>query len=319
MRHNNKSYKYSVCSTIDSFAFSWVSCSDITLDPGYCDDNPVYFTDDVVVEFDLTLNTFNGPDSDNFIHIFDIEDNGNKNFFIRYTSQDPAGLYLRYNSPAGVLQNTIKPSNQSLKLNTIYNHKLTISQTNIQWEINGRLKLDTTKTAHITGDIGTLCFPSTGNQHAAASGDKGVISSLKVYPTLPDIPPINPICATSANNLDIIFVVDTSCGLTTDECTIFQQGVADLITTIKQGSQPRIAYIEFADHRSHFLDVTLDDVFWNNDTIVDDSLVRAEYSEYISSIPCYNYTVRTDALSAIDFANTHFYAKETGYIIYQYT
>ena len=55
-------------------------------------------------------------------------------------------------------------------------------------------------------------------------------------------------CSTScqeSDNLDVIFVVDNSCGLTLDECQIQQEAIADLVLSIKADGNPRIGYIQF--------------------------------------------------------------------------
>lgn len=134
--------------------------------------------------------------------------------------------------------------------------------------------------------------------------------------TIPTIPhAVDPECAKAATNLDIIFLVDTSCSLTTDECTTFQHGIANLIATIKKGSEPRVGYIEFADYQH--VDVTLDDPFWNNESTADDATIRQEYTQYISNIPRHTATLQTDTLSAIKFAQSHFKDSATGTLIHK--
>jgi len=156
-----------------------LSCSStITLDPGYCYNTTIFeITDRFIIEFDLTMNTLNGGNNGNFIHIFDIGDI----LFVRY-GENAGGLYLRYYSPDGSLQDALKPINQSIEIDVSYNHKIEMTQTNVTWEINGISALSANKQQHETGNIDILCFPAAiGN--GRLSGDKGQISNFKITTT----------------------------------------------------------------------------------------------------------------------------------------
>ena len=59
------------------------------------------------------------------------------------------------------------------------------------------------------------------------------------------VAPINSICQESADQLEIVFIIDVSCGLSEEECIMQQDGIADLIGTIKVDVDPRIAIVEF--------------------------------------------------------------------------
>eukprot|EP01084_Bolivina_argentea_P259045 436964_1 len=71
------------------------------------------------------------------------------------------------------------------------------------------------------------------------------------YPTTaqPTTSPVrNNLCLPSqASNIDIVFLVDNSCGLSQDQCNNQQDGISEFLASIKGSSDPRIAYITFGD------------------------------------------------------------------------
>ena len=89
-----------------------------------------------------------------------------------------------------------------------------------------------------------------------------------------------------------------------------------MIATLKQGADPRIAYIEWSDRYHQDILVDLDDLDWNDNTIPDDSMVRQEYASAVSNISfsCWNESVifDTDVTKALQFARNHFEDHETG-------
>ena len=170
---------YSVCST----SMNVISCpSNITLDPGYCDNTTLNLTDEFVVEFDVRMIAIDKT----YIHIFDI---GN-DFFVRYNKDvGISRFYLRYTLTDGTLSDALYPLNQTIEIDTDYYHKISVTQTNLTWEINGIYKLNARKQQHRIGEVGELCFPQLNTQNSVSSADRGVISNLKLIKITPTTEP----------------------------------------------------------------------------------------------------------------------------------
>ena len=150
-----------------------MSCdSSIELLPGYCDDTSIEIDDEFIIEFDLVMHTLDGKNDGEFIHIFDIGDG----LFVRYGN---GGLYLRYTSPDGTVEDAIHTNIEPV-VGVTNNHRIHITQTNVVWEINDYVVIKQQKGLHETGTLGYICFPATGNAAANESGGKGEISNFKI-------------------------------------------------------------------------------------------------------------------------------------------
>ena len=86
------------------------------------------------------------------------------------------------------------------------------------------------------------------------------------------------------DDLDIIFLVDNSClvGLL-KECQDRQDGISELLASIKQKTSPRVGYIEFDSFTSNV--VRLDDEYYNdlNNT---NNIVIMDYASEIRNLEC---------------------------------
>ena len=137
------------------------------------------------------------------------------------------------------------------------------------------------------------------------------------YPTIPPTgfptfdptpsPTPAPIADTicSEEKLDIIFLIDNTCVLTDDECTSQIDGISELIASLKQTTDPRIAFALF----NNFMDIPigLRDTYFNN-IKVKDRVVIQDYVKLVKSQSCNPNVVKGtyNLYDAINAALTHF-------------
>ena len=65
-----------------------------------------------------------------------------------------------------------------------------------------------------------------------------------------DTPTTSPIQASCnlAYDLDVAFLVDNSCDLTQIDCSQQQEGIAELLSSIKRSNNPRFMYVKFGNN-----------------------------------------------------------------------
>eukprot|EP01084_Bolivina_argentea_P176365 305223_1 len=78
----------------------------------------------------------------------------------------------------------------------------------------------------------------------------------------PTTSPIHTPCSYSNYGLDVAFLVDNSCGLNSIECAQQQEGIAELLSSIKLFDNPRFMYLKFGAYSN--LTVSLNNKLYNN-------------------------------------------------------
>eukprot|EP01083_Nonionella_stella_P175772 613116_1 len=114
-------------------------------------------------------------------------------------------------------------------------------------------------------------------------------------------PIANTICA--LQKLDIVFLIDDTCGLTEEECVMRQDGISELLAALKQTTKPRVAYLEFNDVLDPI--VSLKHPYFNN--IKTSDVVIKDYVSTIKSLSCPRDVGNSvDLYDAIQGALNHF-------------
>merc|ERR1712228_147447 len=102
------------------------------------------------------------------------------------------------------------------------------------------------------------------------------------------------------DDLDVMFVVDNSC-ITSKECSLRQDGIAELIASIKHETKPRVAYMEYGNTAN--INVALN-AYYNEGqgNIIND------YTNYIRNIECNAVTKvsKIDVVNALNVSMRHF-------------
>ena len=135
-----------------------------------------------------------------------------------------------------------------------------------------------------------------------------------MHPTLSPVPSSEPTYTPTASpfantvcskeKLDIIFLIDNTCTLSDDECYSRQDGVSELLASLKQSTEPRIAYFSFLNAVDEI--VSLNDLYFND--IDEDQVVIQDYVRLIKSRSCSSNNVQGSVhlYDAINSALTHF-------------
>eukprot|EP01084_Bolivina_argentea_P284305 487210_1 len=110
--------------------------------------------------------------------------------------------------------------------------------------------------------IGYDCY---GSSAPTTDPTKDPTSDPTSDPTAnPTLSPINtPNCSYDSHfGLDVAFLVDNSCGLDSNECAQQQEGIAELLSSIKLFNNPRFMYIKFGTYTN--LTVSLNNNLYNS-------------------------------------------------------
>ena len=108
--------------------------------------------------------------------------------------------------------------------------------------------------------------------------------------TRPTLSPIYGNCEIGFG-MDVIFLVDYSCQMTTDECDNYFEGISEFMGSIKGDGSPRFAYIPFSDETDpteYTIEITLDDPLFNDlslDPGIQDQMAANRYnlSQFIAN------------------------------------
>ena len=93
----------------------------------------------------------------------------------------------------------------------------------------------------------------------------------------------------SREDLDITFLVDNTCGISSDECISRQNGISELIAALKHSTNPRVGYFTFDDLTMQEV-VSLDDVYLNN-LDIPNQIVIPDYVHTVRRLDCGDDTV----------------------------
>ena len=131
-------------------------------------------------------------------------------------------------------------------------------------------------------DTQSVSFENAMDPFIASVCAPNVMDLTTAMPTV--LPTLSPIANDACNQqfLDIIFLIDNSCVMVGDECEMRQNGISELLASIKTDTEPRVAYIQFGDFMQSI--VGLDHAFYNN-LLLNQSVIR-DYVREIESLEC---------------------------------